>query len=471
MKLSFTALWIAALLLTQGGDETTLSGRITDALTHQPIAGANIVCAGGRATTDENGAYSLHVRPGFPIGIIAIMKKGYPELPFAIGKPPIRIAPGTSVTRDFELMLSAVISGHLLDRDTGKPIAGFAITARGGNATWTGPPSGSDGGFRFNDLKPGDYTIEIDPPLANSSAVGYGRSWYPGVPREEMALAVTLTAGEIRNLEVRLQKRELHHLAGLIDLPGATDDDPITIRVTAGKWPVRSIAEGQISKAGAFHIDGLSEGTYVLSATTKTRIASRKIELPDRDIDDMKIVMRPYIAVRAELRMAEDKAAVPENVALALRPFLPSPFAPLFKHLEEIPPGEYWPVLALPKGYAVTSVTFNGRPIVNTTIVLEEPESTVSFVITSRPSGLAGIVRDANQNPVPGASITLLPESLPDSGDRVDEMARRVATADANGAYRFSGLAPGKYKVGALNASDTVSLDFGQTASLDLVIK
>lgn len=144
-------------------------------------------------------------------------------------------------------------------------------------------------------------------------------------------------------------------------------------------------------------------------------------------------------------------------------------------------------MLALPKGYAVASVSFNGRRVENTTIDLEEPESTVSFVLTSRPSGLTGIVRDANQNPLPGASVALMPESFPEPFERFDETAVHVTASDAGGGYRFADLAPGRYKVVAVTgadrqripdslrdgiaSADAVALDFGQTASLDLVVQ
>ncbi len=218
-------LLIALLFLAQTGDNATLSGRITDALTHQPIAGANVSCGGVRSVTDANGKYSLALIPGTPIAFINISIKGYPMVPPAIEKTPVRIARGDSLTRNFELTPSATISGHLLDRDSGKPIAGFVLTARSGNTSWNGPRSGSDGAFSLNDLEPGDYRIEINPPIESKIVseaatglpdVSYGRSWFPGVPREDMALPVTVRAGENRDLEVRLQKRELHRLAAAL---------------------------------------------------------------------------------------------------------------------------------------------------------------------------------------------------------------------------------------------------------------
>jgi protocatechuate 3,4-dioxygenase beta subunit len=140
----------------------------------------------------------------------------------------------------------------------------------------------------------------------------------------------------------------------------------------------------------------------------------------------------------------------------------------------------------MPDGYAVASVSFNGRSAANTTVDLEESESTIGFVLTSRPCGIAGTVRDANRNPVPEAAVVLLPESLPDSLERFDETSVRVTTSDAGGAYRFTNLAPGRYKLAALagderqkardlsflrdrvRSADAVTLDFGQNKTLDL---
>jgi hypothetical protein len=160
---------------------------------------------------------------------------------------------------------------------------------------------------------------------------------------------------------------------------------------------------------------------------------------------------------------------------------------------EGLPPGSVWPVLIPPPGYAVTSVSYGGRPVVNTAFDAEARESTVSFVLTSRPAGVTGTVRDANQKPVPEAAVVILPEGMADVGDgtillRV-VLLRSSATSDANGVFHLGNLAPGRYRAVALrgngdeNAADwnflrkkvssgeRVELDFGQTANLDLRVK
>jgi hypothetical protein len=503
MKPCIPALVFCCAAFSQTGAEITISGRITDALTHQPVAGANVLYGGAQAATDATGAYSVHVKTTGHLGFFVISKTGYVPLMTLLEKTRAGVAPGSSQTRDFELIPPAIISGRLVDRDSGEPLAGFTVSAatHGNQSLRTGPRTGPNGTFTFTNLNPEDYILEFIPPASGKVASGdpkpaepdYGRSWFPGVPREDMAVPVTVTAGEKRQLEIRLQKRELHHVAGLIEIPQSTEadleNDVITIRVAAGRRPGRPIIEGELSKTGPFHIDGLDEGSYTLSATTKTTYASRKIDITDRNIDDVKIVMRPFISVRVAVTVAEDKAAVPPDFSLGLRPLLPSTAADVFTHLEDIPPGEYWPVPITRPQYAVASVSFNGRPVVHTTIDLEAPESTVDIVLTSRPSGVTGIVRDNNQNPVPGASVALLPELLPDTFEKFDEAALHISTSDETGAFRFARLAPGRYKAVALVGDDlkrdrdlvflrdrmrfvdATTLDFGQTAHLDLHVK
>jgi len=161
--------------------------------------------------------------------------------------------------------------------------------------------------------------------------------------------------------------------------------------------------------------------------------------------------------------------------------------APL--RVADLPPGSYMPALLnVPSGYAVRSVSYNGQPVpVSTAIDVEAPESDVMYVLTTRMGRVTGTVRDADQKPVPGATVWVLPPSLPATIDRFVLFAPGQAgttEADGNGAFQFGGLAPGRYKVVAirgqlryprtmlylrdqLDSADPVAVEAGQTASLD----
>jgi hypothetical protein len=184
--------------------------------------------------------------------------------------------------------------------------------------------------------------------------------------------------------------------------------------------------------------------------------------------------------------------AVPEDLMFIAAPFLPLRMPAREQPelaAEGLPPGEYWPIFRAPPGFAITSVTFNERPVDRTTVELQAPASTIRFVLTSRPGGVTGTVRDANRNAVKDASVALLPASLPAAFERFDPRALRSAEADGNGGFGFADLAPGRYKAVALTGDDRghvhdlpflrdrlqsaalIEIDFGQTLNVELHVK
>ena len=214
-----------------------------------------------------------------------------------------------------------------------------------------------------------------------------------------MAAPVTVSSGENRDIELRLQERELHHIAGVIQVPEGKEHVGIIVKVSPNLRVLSPIAEVNLPKAGPFRIEGLDPGTYRVTAAGTgfpPFTANQIVELTNRDVEDLRLNLRVGVGVRAVVTMAEQNVETPGDLRFepdalfaGLRAVIKLPQ----DHLSSsgYPPGEYWPVISVPKGYAVTSVTFNGQPVVNTCIDLEAPESTVNVVLTSRPSGIAGI--------------------------------------------------------------------------------
>jgi len=502
---------IALLLFAQAPLEVTLSGTITDAITHQPIAGAKVFYQTGNATTDAAGAWSLHAKPFAVDRMLMIQKPGYAEF-----NENFTLKSGASESHNFELTPAAHLSGRVIDRDSGEPLAGIiAVADRSHARSFNSNPSGADGSFHIGgDLPPGSYMLEFHPLSGGKLVVGkpkparpdYSQTWFPGVPRVEMAAPITLSAGENRTLEMRLQKRELHHISAVIQGPEGREAEQI--QITVNSVARGTIVAEQIPKAGPFRIEGLDEGSYELYATfltTKTTppedhaFAIQPVDINDRDIDDLKLVMTPGVSIRGIVTMAEKDASVPGGPMMFLGPMPLSGAhalgaaqalqSPDHLYWQGFPSGEYWPMLGLPNGYALVSVTFNGHPVFNTEIDIEAPESTVNFVVTSRPAALTGTIRDSDQNPIGGATVVLLPQPLPDRMDKFNFFAIRVADSDSNGLFHFEDLGPGKYKAIALTGEDRkrahelqflhdrmqsaehFDLDFAQNKSLDLPIR
>jgi Carboxypeptidase regulatory-like domain len=296
----------------------------------------------------------------------------------------------------------------------------------------------------------------------------------------------------------------------MFQVPEGMEGDGITISVSS--LDRQTGVEGEIPKAGPFHIDGLDDGAYRILATTKAipgrsrAFVSRTLELTDRNIDDLRLVMRPGVALRAVVTMAEEKADTPAGIRfmpLALDGWMPfyldeprTETTPDRLRVAALPPGEYWTdSLMLPSGYAVVSASYNGQPVSNSAIHVEAPESAVTYLLTSLPGRVTGTVRDADGKPVPDASVVLLPAWVLDTFETFDPQMQRtiglmrmahVQNSDTNGGFHFSDLAPGLYKAVALTGNarrsthdliflrdrlrlvDALVLERGQTANLDI---
>jgi hypothetical protein len=215
-------------------------------------------------------------------------------------------------------------------------------------------------------------------------------------------------------------------------------------------------------------MEGIEEGSYVVFATTGTGASlNRGIDVGSRNIDDLKLTLRNDITIRASVTVNEGGIEPPKGTLFFARPAGYSEFVtePSDKLVQEgLPYGKYWTALITPPGFAVMGASYGGRPILHTAADFEARDSTVDFVITSRPATLTGTLRDSSQKPVPDAIVQLLPG---------DPLIHMTAETDAQGAFHFANLAPGKYRACVKDSADCepVELDFGQIASVELHVK
>ncbi len=144
---------------------------------------------------------------------VNISKDGYSERPITF----VRVRVGAAETHDFELSRrTRQLGGQLA-------LPMFLMPVHKNQSD----PSAADGSFAIDGPAPGEYSFEIDPPSdgrissrdQKPDATGYGPTWFPNVPRMDMAAPVTLAGGENRALELRIQKRELHRIAGSLEGP------------------------------------------------------------------------------------------------------------------------------------------------------------------------------------------------------------------------------------------------------------
>jgi hypothetical protein len=197
-------LLVTAIAAAGPQSEATLSGRIIDSASRRPIAGAsvsyNTSTVDSSVSTDETGSYLIRVDV-VPLESVPlkVSKPGYASLAVDFNNA-VQLKPGDAKTRDFELRPAARLMGRIVDRDTGDPVPGVSVKLarlvyEPGRDSLHEARASSDGSFSIADLDPGDYQLEVDPPVAGKIRFGeqkpaepsYGPTWFPDATRRDIA--------------------------------------------------------------------------------------------------------------------------------------------------------------------------------------------------------------------------------------------------------------------------------------------
>jgi carboxypeptidase family protein len=312
----------------------TISGVVTDALTHLPLQGAAIRANGGIARTDIEGRYELAVPPATAVQL-AVSRNGY-AAPATVGGP-VTVRSGETLERNFELRPLMKISGVVEDYATGERISGCHVFAMRriyalGRA-WHVPAGlitadTRNGKFEIRNLEPGEYVLEIVPeniaPIpahdtkSRSTKKFNGWSYYPDANRLEMAAPITVTEGADVPVTIRLRKREPRSVSGTATLPVSIE------LVRYGLDERRTVASGTLFAAGPFRIDDLSDGDYHLVAhAANGMVADVPLSLGDRDITDVRVAPAPGPTISGTVRTADSAMPLPPKLRFEIAPIYP----------------------------------------------------------------------------------------------------------------------------------------------------
>ncbi|RDU35682.1 hypothetical protein DRW41_16180 [Neobacillus piezotolerans] len=145
-----------ALIASQG----EIKGSVTDEQ-GKPIANALITIPGTNVKTATNSAGLYRIGIGIGKYDVKVQARGYAE---QIGNVEI-VETGSSVDLNFvlEAIEGSDLKGLVIDKKTGGPIAGATVTLipKDDPDFISNIETGSDGSFVFENLLPGDYTVEV----------------------------------------------------------------------------------------------------------------------------------------------------------------------------------------------------------------------------------------------------------------------------------------------------------------------
>lgn len=297
-------------------------------------------------------------------------------------------------------------------------------------------------------------------------------TYYPSATDPRMATPVDVSGGATFNgVNFAIGPSRAHRVRG--NVTGFNPGSMPTVTLQPQDLVGAIIGKGASATDGSFGFSGVLPGVYYLTARdTRTGLASAPItvSVENRDVEGLVIGMTPGVRVEGRVTLdgpLREAAALADLSGLVIwvQPDLPG-FAG--QPANQVLPTDGSFVLNLPQGNYVLSVNtttnrqagtpplylksmrFAGADAMDGVRVTASPDSRVEIVLTTETGTVEGAIRDTRGVAVPGATAVLVPDSGRKQSDRY-----KFATVGADGAFRFSGVVPGNYKLFAWNAVET----------------
>ena len=470
-------------------DKCSIEGRVTNAVTGEALRRVALSLTGpGRVTaeTDEAGRFAFQgLNPGsysLTADRAAYARQTYGARGSSTTGTPLVLVAGQQM-KDilFKLAPAALISGRVLDEDGEPPptntvAMAFQSSYQRGVRQWlpVGEAMVNDlGEFRIPSLAAGNYLVAA---INAQSVVSTGTSaqqpgdkpereyvltFFPSATDAANATPIQVTAGaEAAGTVVRLQKVNTVRIRGKVAGAGEGKMAMMRLSPKGVTSPALALLQGKMvvvqQKDGSFEIKGVAPGSYLLSGMlmdtqARTQLsASLLLQVGDRHIDGL--VLQPAAApeLAGSVVVADKAAAKLSSVQVALEAKeylgLSAPSATAGDDgkftLKDVLPNKYWmQARNLPEGAYVKSMRYGDQEVSDDSIDLSGGVAgTLQVTLSMAGAQVDGVVQGADDKPVSGATVVLVPDS------RRYSLFKEARTGD-NGSYSFKGVPPGDYKI------------------------
>jgi hypothetical protein len=417
----------------------------------------------------------------------------------------LTVAPGVRIDPPvFKLVRAATITGRVQDSEN-VPLADvsvqvyrrtYGLDGRLNLISVMGTRTNDRGEYRLYWLTPDEYYVSASPSAGRSgpaftplnpnlpaSRAGYPAWFYPGVPDLLHAVPIQLNPGELREtIDFHFTPMPTVSVSGtVIDQRTGSGTFAQLILSQMGDLRSSGLLQGLSDTSGKFQFIGVASGTYTVNAysTTDNAQGTRTIDVIDKNVTDLRIVLEAGFSVRG--RVVPD----PEDPSLKL-PQLSVTLIPggnaqtqadgTFEIKNARSGSSTLVVSGLTEGLYIKSATFGRSNAMTDSLpdpgeirpalasngvllpmtpgqILISPDSKDSLdVVISAASGrLKGTVTDAGGKPFPAARVVLAPEEK----FRGIRPLYRVTTSDQSGGFSIRGIPPGSYTLFAWDVIDT----------------
>ena len=477
-----------------------IRGRITAADTGLPLHRA-IVTTSGTTTrsvqTDVDGRYEFLDLPRGRYSVAAgqdhfqvqYITQLYRRPPDDIGTQLVVDAGHTIDGIDIALSRAGVITGRLIDED-GNPVSlvQVGVEAVPGERTrnYMSVMTDDRGRFRLFNLVEGRYYVAAMPPRGGDAiypdAIGFTKTWAPGVISRAEAAPVRVRAGEETTADITIVRTRLYRIAGVLLDSQGRPAPRATVSLAYSHDGGGSTSTGiSTDGAGRFEFQAYPPASYLLHARLEGREAG-VMEYADMmlalagDATDIVLAARPGVDVSGEVVFAEGRPVrMPPGIEIRTvfqqssssteYGAVARPDADLRFTLK----GMHGSWLLRPSGLRgqwYLQAVVRGNQDVTDVPTEFRPDDRVQIVLTNRAGCLEGQVTNA-RGPAQATQVFVLPE------DRTawQSMSSRVyrVLAGQDGRYRVDGVLPGHYFVVAVGAYATGYQEFDSSVLEALV--
>lgn len=502
----------------------TVKGRVTVALTGEPIRGATVQATSAgresavsialRATTDEQGRFELAELPAGSYRITA-SRTGFVTRELGQRGPfesvePLALRAGAVMNADFALTRGGAIVGRIFDHNA-EPVADARVQAlriqvvqgrRRLAPVGTARLTDDLGVYRVYGLPPGDYyvaasigpesltvtsagaaTLFVNGNLAAPAGGGtsaFAPTYYPGTPRISDARRIVVTlAEEEYNVNFALTPARLVRVTGrVLDRAG----EPLQARVEL--LPeidgTRADTHRTVSEPdGTFALGGIAPGRYTVSVLGQAvdgrpaDVAWFTIDVESQDVVDLTIVTNNGSTISGRLLTEGTRRPAMSETVIRARPIGAAAgrgeaavtVNDGFFQLEGLSGPYALTVDRLPQGFVVRAITANGEDITDGHLELRGAEYVdVQVFLTDRLADLFGTVRTEGRE-AGNVSVVV----FPDDPSQWTGASRSIRTArtNRNGDYAIRSLLPGRRYLAAaveyLNDAEEQDAEFLQS--------
>jgi hypothetical protein len=335
----------------------------------------------------------------------------------------------------------------------GDSIADAVKTAIAEKLVARGQPGGAKSG----------EVLRVDvPPETPEPPYTYAPLFFPATGDFQQAQAIGLNAGDETAANFVLISTPVVSIRGRVT-NGLTGAPAGTASVSAYWTPYMESdgIPGRVSQEdGRFEIRGLAPGTYTVRASStadgQPYTGEQTVEVGSLGAQNVEVPVLPdfaaagHVTIVSSLRNPLGRAVIIEFAGEGLMPrILSSARPPEYKFDALLRPERRYraTIRNLQEDYYLKSVALAGHDVPPDNLVVSGTRGDIELILSPAGGHLEGLLFDAKDQPTRG-SVLLVPD-VPDPGP--PDLFRRT-NADGKGKFTFRGIAPGSYRVVAMES-------------------